>query len=94
MPERLKRSARRHFNAETRLSWKSSGLPTRVSQASVIKRERIVKKRLRIKRPKERSRGLGALATELALKAHRAFNLSKLTLRVAFARTMLRSSRS
>ena len=38
----------------------------RVSQASVIKRERIVKKRLRIKRPKERSRGLGALATELA----------------------------
>ncbi|WP_219723390.1 hypothetical protein, partial [Gardnerella sp. 26-12] len=74
MPERLKRSARRHFNAETRLSWKSSGLPTRVSQASVIKRERIVKKRLRIKRPKERSRGLGALATELALKAHRAFN--------------------
>ena len=66
----------------------------RVSQASVIKRERIVKKRLRIKRPKERSRGLGALATELALKAHRAFNLSKLTLRVAFASTMLRSSMS
>ena len=31
LPERLKRSARRHFNAETRLSWKSSGLPTRVS---------------------------------------------------------------
>ena len=29
-----------------------------------------------------------ALATELALKAHRAFNLSKLTLRVAFARAM------
>ncbi|EIK82450.1 hypothetical protein CGSMWGv1500E_04566 [Gardnerella vaginalis 1500E] len=42
LPERLKRSARMHFNAETRLSWKSSGLPTRVSQASVIKRERIV----------------------------------------------------
>ncbi|RFD80248.1 hypothetical protein AXE77_01735 [Gardnerella vaginalis] len=34
------------------------------------------------------------LATELALKAHRAFNLSKLTLRVAFARAMLRESRS
>ncbi|ADB13501.1 hypothetical protein HMPREF0424_0322 [Gardnerella vaginalis 409-05] len=66
----------------------------RVSQASVIKRERIVKKRLRIKRPKERSRGLGALATELALKAHRAFNLSKLTLRVAFTRAMLCESRS
>ncbi|PMC43237.1 hypothetical protein CJ216_03985 [Gardnerella greenwoodii] len=37
----------------------------------------------------DRSRGLGALATELALKAHRAFNLSKLTLRVAFARYTL-----
>jgi len=29
-------SARRQFGAETRLSWKSSGLPTRVSRASVI----------------------------------------------------------
>ncbi|PKZ18689.1 hypothetical protein CG401_00165 [Bifidobacteriaceae bacterium NR019] len=29
------------------------------------------------------------LAAELALKAHRAFNLSKLTLRVAFARYAL-----
>ncbi|RIY16481.1 hypothetical protein CJI57_06020 [Bifidobacteriaceae bacterium WP012] len=28
------------------------------------------------------------------MKAHRAFNLSKLTLRVAFAREMLRESRS
>ncbi|PMC44610.1 hypothetical protein CJ215_05385 [Gardnerella swidsinskii] len=35
-----------------------------------------------------------ALATELALKAHRAFNLSKLTLRVAFTRAMLCESRS
>ncbi|MFW0895283.1 hypothetical protein ACJV2T_02900 [Gardnerella sp. Marseille-Q9179] len=33
-------------------------------------------------------------SAELALKAHRAFNLSKLTLRVAFARAMLRESRS
>ena len=31
LPERLKRSARRQLGAETRLSWKSSGLPTRVS---------------------------------------------------------------
>ncbi len=28
---RLKRSARRQFGAGTRLSWKSGGLPTRVS---------------------------------------------------------------
>ncbi|EIK85467.1 hypothetical protein CGSMWGv00703Dmash_05349 [Gardnerella greenwoodii 00703Dmash] len=32
------------------------------------------------------ARADNALATELALKAHCAFNLSKLTLRVAFAR--------
>ena len=31
LPKRLKRSARRQLGAETRLSWKSSGLPTRVS---------------------------------------------------------------
>ena len=31
LPERLKRSARRQLGAETRLGWKSSGLPTRVS---------------------------------------------------------------
>ena len=33
-----------------------------------------------------KARAGNALATELALKAHRAFNLSKLTLRVASAR--------
>ena len=31
LPKRLKRSARRQLGAETRLSWKSGGLPTRVS---------------------------------------------------------------
>ena len=31
LPKRLKRSARRQLGAETRLSWKSNGLPTRVS---------------------------------------------------------------
>ena len=37
LPERIERSARRQLGAETRLSWKSSGLPTRVSRASVIR---------------------------------------------------------
>ena len=49
--------------------------------------------RLRTER-RRNARAGNALATELALKAHRAFNLSKLTLRVAFARAMLRESRS
>ncbi|PMC42509.1 hypothetical protein CJ216_05810 [Gardnerella greenwoodii] len=43
---------------------------------------------------RKNARAVNALATELALKAHRAFNLSKLTLRVAFAREMLCESRS
>ena len=36
LPERIERSARRQLGAETRLGWKSSGLPTRVSQASAL----------------------------------------------------------
>ena len=31
LPKRLKRSVRRQLGAETRLGWKSGGLPTRVS---------------------------------------------------------------
>ena len=40
------------------------------------------------------ARAVNALAAELAWKVHWTFHLSKLTLRVAFARTMLRESRS